>query len=28
VMGFLLFVTILAWLAKKSVWSTLKTRRD
>jgi len=27
-MGFLLFVTILAWLAKKSVWSTLKTRRD
>jgi len=28
VMGFLLFVTILAWLAKKSVWSALKTRRD
>ncbi len=28
VMGFLLFVTILAWLAKKSVWSTLKTRKD
>ncbi len=28
VMGFLLFITILAWLAKKSVWSTLKTRKD
>lgn len=28
VMGFLLFVTILAWLAKKSVWSTLKPRKD
>ncbi len=28
VMGFLLFVTVLAWLAKKSVWSTLKTRKD
>jgi ubiquinol-cytochrome c reductase cytochrome c1 subunit len=28
VMGFLLFVTVLAYLAKKSVWSQLKTRRD
>lgn len=28
VMGFLLFVTILAWLAKKSVWSSLKPRNE
>ena len=28
VLGFLLFVTILARLAKKSVWSTLKTRDE
>lgn len=28
VMGFLVFLTILAYLAKKSVWSQLKSRRD
>jgi ubiquinol-cytochrome c reductase cytochrome c1 subunit len=28
VMGFLLFLTVLAYLAKKSVWSQLKTRED
>ncbi|MES2698655.1 MAG: cytochrome c1 [Pseudomonadota bacterium] len=28
VFGFLLFATVLAYLAKKSVWSQLKTRRD
>ncbi|MCL6249861.1 cytochrome c1 [Altererythrobacter sp. KTW20L] len=28
VMGFLLFVTILAWLAKKNVWASVKPRRE
>ena len=28
VLGFLLFATILAWLAKKQVWSNVKPRRD
>ncbi len=28
VMGFLLFATILAWLAKKQIWAGLKPRKD
>jgi len=28
VLGFLLFATILAWFAKKSVWSSVKPRRE
>jgi len=28
VLGFLLFATVLAWLAKKQVWSSLKPRKE